>query len=288
MNVLVTGANGQLGMEIRALSAGQPDRYIFTCLHETPGVETIPLDITNKEAVDIVCESERIDVIINCSAYNDVNRAEVDFQMADMVNRQGVENLAAAALKNKAVLVHISTDYVFDGGLHRPYNESDVPKPLNSYGATKLSGERAVINSGCKYFIFRTSWMYSRHRKNFFKTMSDLLSKPGKVNVVCDQVGTPTLASDLARFLVWLVSSRKVRKNFGLYHYSNEGVVSWYDFAYAIKKIFDLPGEVVPCLSSEYFQKASRPEYSVLDKSLFKKTFGVTIPYWRDSLESLK
>ena len=246
MNVLVTGSNGQLGMEIRALSKGTRDHYIFTCLHETPGVETIPLDITNRAALDIVCESEKVDVILNCSAYNNVNRAEDDFQMADLVNRQGVENLAAAALARKAVLIHVSTDYVFDGRSHRPYREDDDAKPLNSYGATKLSGERAIISFGCKYFIFRTSGIYSSYRKNFLKTMLELLSKPGQVNVVCDQVGTPTLAGDLAGFIVGLISSRKIKKNFGLYHYSNEGLASWSDFACEIKRLFNLPGSFNP------------------------------------------
>lgn len=284
MNVLVTGANGQLGLEIRALSCGASDHYIFTCLHEAPGVETVPLDITNKEAVEIICESEQVDVIINCSAYNDVNRAEDDFQMADLINRQGVENLASAAKKTGAVLIHISTDYVFDGRAHAPYRETDEAKPVNSYGATKLAGERAVIASGCKYFIFRTSWMYSNYRKNFLRTMESLLWKQGTVNVVCDQVGTPTRARDLAVFLKWLIETRNIKSNFGLYHFSNEGVASWYDFACAIKKELSLRGKVIPCRSEEFPQKAKRPSYSVLDKSLVKKTFGVEIPHWRTSL----
>lgn len=286
MNVLVTGANGQLGLEIRALSGGTKDHYIFTCLHESPGVETVPLDITNKDAVDIICESEKVDVIINCSAYNDVNRAEDDFQMADMINRQGVENLAAAAKKAKAVLIHISTDYVFDGGANEPYRETDAAKPLNSYGATKLSGERAVVSSGCKYFIFRTSWMYSKNRRNFLKTMEQLLSSRDSVSVVCDQTGTPTYAADLALFIVGIISSRKIKGNYGLYHFSDEGSASWYDFACAIKSVASLPGKVVPCRSKDFPQKASRPHYSVLDKSLVKKTFGVEIPHWLDSLKA--
>lgn len=284
MNVLVTGANGQLGLEIRALSCGASDHYIFTCLHEAPGVETVPLDITNKEAVEIICESEQVDVIINCSAYNDVNRAQDDFQMADMINRQGVENLALAAKKTGAVLIHISTDYVFDGRAHAPYRETDIAKPVNSYGATKLAGERAIIASGCKYFIFRTSWMYSNYRKNFLRTMESLLCKQGTVNVVCDQVGTPTRARDLAVFIKWLIETRKIKGNYGLYHFSNEGVASWYDFACAIKKELSLPGTVVPCRSEDFPQKAERPHYSVLDKSLVKKSFGVEIPHWRNAL----
>lgn len=287
MNVLVTGANGQLGMEIRALTTGGSDRYVFTCLHEAPGVETVLLDVTNRDALDIVCKAENIDVIVNCSAYNDVNRAEDDFQLADAVNRQGAENLARTALENNAVLIHVSTDYVFDGNAHRPYNEQDDPMPLNSYAATKLAGERAVAASGCKYFILRTSWLYSGYGKNFVKTMRGALSHAGSVKVVCDQVGTPTHARDLASFIVWLVSSRRVKGDFGLYHYSNEGVASWYDFAVEVGRLLSLPGAVVPCLSSEYPQKAARPKYSVLDKSLIKKTFGVRIPYWRDSLEEL-
>ena len=286
MNVLVTGANGQLGLELRSLSKGARDHYIFTCLHEAPGLETVPLDITNKEAVDIICESEKVGAIINCSAYNDVNRAEVDFQMADLVNRQGVENLAAAAKKNKAVLIHISTDYVFDGTGNVPYRETDAAKPLNSYGATKLSGERAVIASGCKYFIFRTSWMYSGARRNFLKTMEELLARRDTVSVVCDQTGTPTCARDLAAFILGLVSGRRLKGGYGIYHFSGEGSASWYDFACAIKREAGLPGKVVPCRSADFPQKARRPHYSVLDKSLVKKTFGVEIPHWLDSLKA--
>jgi len=285
MNVLVTGSNGQLGMELRALAKDSGDRYIFTCLHEAPGVETVLLDVSNKEAVELVCESEKVDVIINCSAYNDVNKAEEDVQMADIINHQAPENLAAAALKTKAVLIHISTDYVFDGNKNVPYKEDDLTSPLGAYGATKLAGERGVVESGCKYFIFRTSWMYSPYRKNFLKTMLSLLKERSSVSVVCDQVGTPTYAADLAAFLVRLISSRKVKKNFGIYHYSDEGTASWYDFACAIKRLSGLPGRVEPCLGADFPQKAERPHYSVLDKSLVKKTFGVEIPHWLVSLE---
>lgn len=285
MNVLVTGANGQLGMHLRELASRSGDRYVFTCLHGTPEVETVYLDICNGEALDLICRSEDIDVIVNCSAYNDVNKAEDDVSMANMVNRTGVENLAAAALKYNAVLIHISTDYVFDGRKNTPYCEQDAPAPLGVYGESKLSGERAIIESGCKYFIFRTSWMYSGYRKNFYGTMVSLLESPGEVKVVCDQVGTPTYAGDLAEFIFGLISARRVNSNFGLYHYSDEGVASWYDFACAIARLRGLPGKVLPCLSVEYRQKAARPHYSVLDKSLVKKTFGVGIPHWEESLE---
>ena len=285
MNVLVTGANGQLGMELRSLAANAKDRYIFTCLHEAPGLETIPLDISNKDAVEITCDSEDVDIIVNCAAYNDVNRAEDDFQMADLINHTGAENLAAAAKRRNALLIHISTDYVFGGDSAIPYNEKDMPSPLGVYGATKVAGERGVMDSGCKYIIIRTSWMYSAYRKNFVSIMRGLLSERESVKVVCDQIGSPTYAGDLAGFIFWLISSRKYKGNYGLYHYSNEGTASWYDFAVAIGRLWNLPGKVLPCLSSEYRQRAERPHYSVLDKSLIKKTFGINIPHWTLSLE---
>lgn len=285
MNVLVTGANGQLGMELRSLAVNSKDHYVFTCLHEAPGLETIPLDISNKDAVDIICDSEDIDIIVNCAAYNDVNRAEDDFQMADTINHTGPENLAAAARKRKALLIHISTDYVFGGEKSTPYSEKDDVSPLGVYGATKAAGERGVMGSGCRYIIIRTSWMYSAYRKNFVSVMRGLLSERESVKVVCDQIGTPTYAGDLAAFIFWLISSRKYKGNYGLYHYSNEGTASWYDFAVAVARLWNLPGKVEPCLTSEYWQRAARPHYSVLDKSLIKKTFGVDIPHWVLSLE---
>ena len=285
MNILVTGANGQLGTALREASKRDGDRWIFTDVTALPGVETVYLDITDPDAVQIVCESEQVDVIVNCAAYTNVDKAEDDQATADLLNRQAPANLAAAAKACGATLIHISTDYVFRGDKGIPYGEDDATDPAGVYGVTKLAGERAIRESGCNYLIFRTAWLYSPWGKNFVKTMLQLLQTRPALKVVCDQVGTPTYAPDLAAVIAKVIHERDFGKT-GLYHFTDEGAISWYDFTMAIREISGLnKGRVAPCSSAEYPTKAERPHYSVLDKARVRKTFGLQIPYWRESLE---
>ena len=276
MNILVTGANGQLGMEMRNVSAGSADRYIFTDVAE--------LDITDADAVDRVIASEKVDVIVNCAAYTNVDKAEEDEQTADLINHRAVAILASAASKYGATLIHISTDYVFNGLGCVPYKEDDATSPTGAYGRTKLAGERAVIESGCRYLIFRTAWLYSPYGKNFVKTMMKLTAEKDSLNVVFDQVGTPTCAADLASLIYKVITDRMLDRQ-GIYHFSNEGVCSWYDFAVEIRDLCGNICDIRPCHSDEIPSKVKRPHYSVLDKTNVKSSVGVTIPHWKDSLE---
>jgi len=284
MNILVTGSNGQLGNEMRCLSKGSAHSFVFTDVNEVPGVETIHLDITNKDAVAIIAESEKIDVIVNCAAYTAVDKAEDDRAFAETLNCTAVRNLSQVAASRGASLIHISTDYVFPGTACSPIPETAVPDPKSVYGATKLAGERAVKESRCRGIVIRTAWLYSPFGKNFVKTMLRLTSENESVKVVCDQVGTPTYAKDLALLIMKIIDENMLDRT-GVYHFSDEGAVSWYDFAQAINELGGNSSKVLPCSSEEFPAKASRPHYSVLDKTLVKKTFGVEIPYWRDSLK---
>ena len=284
MNILVTGANGQLGTELRNLSAASKNRYIFTDVNELPGVETLHLDATDLDAVRIVADTEGVDAIINCAAYTNVDGAESDHGLCDLLNRQLPANLAAVAKERKALLVHISTDYVFGGNASVPYKEDSVPDPTGVYGATKLLGENAIQSSGCKYLILRTAWLYSPYGKNFVKTMLRLTAERDFLKVVFDQVGTPTYAEDLARVIVDLVDGGKVLES-GIFNYTNEGVTSWYDFARAICQLGGNRCDIQPCHSDEFPSKVHRPHYSVLDKTKIKNTYAIRIPYWLDSLE---
>jgi len=284
MNILVIGANGQLGREIRRLSLFSGDNFIFTDITTVKDEETIYLDSSDKDAVKVMSDSEGVDLIINCAAYTNVEKAEDDMYMADLLNHRVPEILAEVSLARNATLIHISTDYVFDGvGRSLPYREVDTPQPCNVYGATKLAGEDAVIRLGCKYIIIRTSWLYSPYGKNFVSTILQRLRSGKDLRVVYDSVGTPTFAADLAGVIMEIIRSAQLDKC-GLYNYSNEGVASWYDFAQAVREISGSSARIWPVLSDEYPTKAHRPAYSVLDKSLFKKTFGIEIPYWIDSL----
>lgn len=286
MNILVTGSNGQLGMEMRKVSACSSDRYIFTDVNDFPGVETEYLDITDSGAVNSLVREKSIGAIVNCAAYTDVDRAEEDREMADLLNHLAVKNLAEAMKSAGGLLVHISTDYVFG---KEPYNvpcrEDQRGTPTGVYGETKLAGERAVLASGCRYLIIRTAWLYSEYGKNFVKTMLDLTGSRQELNVVFDQTGTPTYALDLAEAIYHIIETRKFEGRSGIYHYSDEGVCSWYDFT---KMIAEYSGHaecrILPCHSSEYPSKVVRPSYSVLDKTKIKTTFGLEIPYWTDSL----
>jgi dTDP-4-dehydrorhamnose reductase len=283
MNILVTGANGQLGTEIRRAARRAADRFIFSDISSLPGSDTLYLDITDKTAVSLVCESEKVDVVINCAAYVDVEKAESDMAMASLLNEEGPANLAAVCAKRGALLIHISTDYVFGGDIPMPIREDAPVAPTGVYGATKLQGERAILASGCKSIIFRTSWLYSPWGKNFVKTMRTLTAQRKNLSVVFDQVGSPTYAGDLADCIMHVIESRQLNK-LGIYHYADEGVCSWYDFACAIRDIAGNKCDIRPCHSGEYPSKVKRPSYSVLDKTLVKNTFGITIPHWHDSL----
>ena len=282
MNILVTGACGQLGCTFRELSRGYDFDFIFTDVVDGDGV--VALDATDPAAVDKMVSDHKIDVIVNCAGYTDVARAEDDEEKARLLNAVLPGVLAGAAKKSGAMLMHISTDYVFDGKSCVPYDENDAPGPLGAYARTKLLGEQAVRESGCRHMIFRTAWLYSVYGKNFFKTMEDKTSDQPSVKVVIDQVGTPTYAPDLAHAIIYIIENGLLGHE-GTYHYTNEGVCSWYDFAKAINRKFGYLCDVQPCHTSDFPSKVQRPSFSVLDKSLFKKTFGLEIPHWEDSLE---
>ena len=287
MNILVTGANGQLGNEMRLVSKSSADKYIFTDVVELPGVDTLILDITDLDAVRKVVKENDVKAIVNCAAYTNVDKAEDDVELCALLNAKAPENLAVAMKEAGGVLVHVSTDYVFGG---EPYNtpctEDRKGTPTGVYGQTKLDGEIAIQNTGCDHVIIRTAWLYSEFGKNFVKTMMSLTSTKPQLKVVFDQTGTPTYAWDLAEVIYNILENRKWVWNNGVYHYSNEGVCSWYDFT---KMIAEYAGndscEVLPCHSDEFPSKVKRPSYSVLDKTKIKETFGITVPYWTDSLK---
>lgn len=284
MNILVTGANGQLGTELRNITAGSRNRYIFSDVISLPGVETVNLDITNIEAIRIICESERIDVIVNCAAYTNVDKAEDDTQMAMLINSTAAGNLARVAGERGATLIHISTDYVFNGRTTIPYKEDHPTAPLGVYGSTKLAGEKEIEKSGCRWIILRTAWLYSPYGRNFVKTMRQLTAERDSLKVVFDQVGTPTYARDLASLIATIID-RGMLDRTGIYHFSNEGAISWYDFAKAICELCGNTCDIKPCHTGEYPTKAVRPHFSVFDKTKVKETFGIAIPYWKDSLK---
>ena len=287
MNILVTGANGQLGNEIRIVAKNSCDRYIYTDVIEVEGVETTLLDITSIDAVRNIVNEYEVNCIINCAAYTNVDKAETDEILCELLNAKAVENLALAMKEVDGLLIHISTDYVFGG---EPYNtpckEEQKGTPTGVYGRTKLQGEENILATGCKHVIIRTAWLYSEFGKNFVKTMLHLTSTKPQLRVVFDQAGTPTYAYDLARAIHEIVSQRKYEGNDGIYHYSNEGVCSWYDFT---KVIAEYAGhtncDIQPCHSEEFPSPVKRPAYSVLDKTKIKQTFGVKVPYWIDSLK---
>lgn len=280
MKIVVTGSLGQLGYELMRQAKESQHTYIFTDVRESE--LTTSLDITDAEAVEAFIGDD-VDVIINCAAYTDVNRAESDEAMALKINSDAPGNLARAALKADALLIHISTDYVFDGKGYLPYNEESQTGPLSAYGRTKLSGEKAVEESGCRYMIFRTAWLYSLTGRNFFLTMADLTASKPMLKVVYDQVGTPTYAADLAFLIAHIIEENKLDRT-GLYHYTNEGVCSWYDFTKEINDLLGHTCNVMPCRTEEFPTPAARPHYSVLEKKKVRETFGLEIPHWKESL----
>ena len=284
MKVLVIGAMGQLGHEIMQLSSESEHDYVFADVRGD-GDKVLALDITDEKQV-FEAVTDDVDVVINCAAYNEVDKAESDEQAVFELNEKAVLLLAKACAKADAELIHFSTDYVFDGKGNTPYTEEDCPKPVSAYGRSKLAGEKAVQESGCRYMIFRTSWLYSLVGKNFFKTIATKCSSNSSLKVVIDQMGTPTYAYDLAFLVLHIIESGQMDKT-GLYHYSNEGTATWFDFAKEINDMLGYTCNVVPCRTSEFPQNAQRPCYSVLDKKKVKETFGIEIPHWRESLAML-
>ena len=293
MVILVTGANGQLGNEMRLVARESAHNFLFSDVVEVPGVQTVLLDITDLEAVRSAVAAHKIDAIVNCAAYTNVDAAETNGELAEKLNAQAPQNLAVAMKENGGLLVHISTDYVFGA---EPYNtpctEGQTGTPTGVYGLTKLHGEEFIKASCCKHVIIRTAWLYSEFGKNFCKTMMMLTATKPELKVVFDQVGTPTYALDLAKAIAVVLddyagekTSVEYSKN-GIYHYSNEGVCSWYDFTKMIARYNGTTEcNVQPCHSNEFPSPVKRPSYSVLDKTKIKSVFGVEVPYWTDSLQ---
>ncbi len=278
MNILVTGANGQLGNEMRLVTRDSADRYIFTDVAE--------LDITDADAVMRMVKDNDVKAIVNCAAYTNVDKAESDEAYAELLNAGAVANLADAAKANDALLVHVSTDYVFGGSTgNTPRTETEPLNPTGVYGVTKMHGEEAALKSGCRHIIIRTAWLYSEYGKNFVKTMMNLTATKPALKVVFDQVGTPTYALDLANVIYDILENRKFDGNEGIYHFSNEGVCSWFDFTKEIAETAGNTGcDIQPCHSDEFPSPVVRPSYSVLDKTKIKETFGIKIPYWTESV----
>ena len=296
MNILVTGANGQLGNEMRIMAGNTGHNFIFTDVCELEGVQTTMLDITDLSAVKAMVAEHNVQAIVNCAAYTNVDGAESAQQLAELLNATAPENLALAIKEVGGLLVHISTDYVFGGDPYNtPCTEELKGTPTGVYGLTKLQGEEAVQRTGCNHVIIRTAWLYSEFGKNFCKTMLNLTATKSALNVVFDQVGTPTYALDLAKAICVVLEdfSKEGENNLpqdysksGIYHFSNEGVCSWYDFTRMIASISgQTECNVQPCHSNEFPSPVKRPSYSVLDKTKIKNTFGVEVPYWVDSLK---
>ena len=291
MNILVTGANGQLGNEMRILARQSRDSYVFTDVSQAEDVQTEYLDITDLEAVRAAVAKYGVQAIVNCAAYTNVDAAESNYELAERLNAEAPENLAKAMKEVGGLLVHVSTDYVFGA---EPYNtpckEDQTGTPTGVYGQTKLHGEQKIMATGCNHVIIRTAWLYSEFGKNFCKTMMNLTSTKPQIKVVFDQVGTPTYALDLAEAIKVILddysSAGHPYGKSGIYHYSNEGVCSWFDFA---KMVAEFNGtsacDIQPCHSDEYPSPVRRPSYSVLDKTKIKDVFGLSIPYWTASLK---
>ena len=295
MNILITGANGQLGNEMRIVAANSSDKYIFTDVNQAEGQETTFLDITDREAIRKMVKENDVNVVVNCAAWTNVDACETDEKLAalaERLNADAPENLAIVMRETGGLLVQISTDYVFG---KEPYNvpckEDQKGTPTGVYGSTKLHGEQKIIATGCKHVIIRTAWLYSEFGKNFCKTMLNLTATKPSLKVVFDQAGTPTYAYDLALAIETILAdyekeaTAEAYSKTGIYHFSNEGVCSWYDFT---KMIQQMAGhndcEVQPCHSNEFPSPVTRPSYSVLDKTKIKEVFGVKVPYWTDSL----
>lgn len=280
MNILVTGANGQLGHEMQRVAKNSQHTFTFADVAE--GYKK--LDITNIDAIREMVKELGIKLIVNCAAYTNVDKAESDYDTANMLNNTAAGNLAAAMKEVDGTLIHISTDYVFQGDRNTPCREDWATNPLGVYGKTKLAGEKAIEATGCKHIIIRTAWLYSQWGKNFVKTMQNLTATKDSLKVVFDQVGTPTFAGDLADVIAHIINTNQLEKT-GIYHFSNEGVCSWFDFAKLICEMSGNACDIQPCYSEEFPSPVERPHFSVLDKSKLKKTFGFKVPYWTDSLK---
>ena len=291
--ILVTGANGQLGLSLRNLLEADDDSKDEVVFTDVIG-DCERLDITDIHSIRSLVKDNNVSIIVNCAAYTNVDKAEDEPDMAELLNSKAVENLAVAMKEADGLLIHISTDYVFGGNQNNtPCTEDQQETPTGVYGLTKLHGEQAIKRVGCQHVILRTAWLYSEYGKNFVKTMLNLTATRPQLKVVFDQIGTPTYASDLAKAIIGVINDYRLEKQHeitayskvGIYHYSNEGVCSWYDFT---KAIADMSGkrdcDILPCHSDEFPSKVIRPNYSVLDKTKIKKTFGITVPYWTDSL----
>ncbi len=283
MNILVTGANGQLGNEIQNVSKNSTDKYIFTDVCD--GYEH--LDITDINAIREMVQSNHVECIINCAAWTNVDKAETAGEIVEVLNATAPENLAKVMKEVDGLLVHISTDYVFGADPYNvPCKEDQKGTPTGVYGLTKLHGEQKIVASGVKHIIIRTAWLYSEYGHNFVKTMLNLTATKPQLKVVFDQCGTPTYAGDLANAIYDIVENRKYEGQTGIYHFSNEGVCSWYDFTQAIAHYAGNDKcDIQPCHSNEFPSPVKRPAYSVLDKSKIKDTFGIKIPYWTQSLK---
>lgn len=278
--ILVTGADGQIGREMQIASRGSRNRFIFTDIageHER-------LDITDQQAIADIVRENHVNVIVNCAAYTNVDKAETDPETANLLNNIAAGNLADAMKAVNGTLIHISTDYVFQGDMNIPCREDWPTEPLGVYGKTKLAGEKSIEATGCASIIIRTAWLYSPFGNNFVKTMRDLTSSRESLKVVFDQVGTPTYAGDLAETICRIIENGQLDKT-GIYHFSNEGVCSWFDFAKAICEMSGNTCDIRPCHSDEFPSPVARPHFSVLDKTKIKQTFGIRIPYWTDSLK---
>ncbi|NDV58138.1 dTDP-4-dehydrorhamnose reductase [Bacteroides sp. 519] len=276
MNVLITGANGQLGNEMRVLADQYPYTYFFTDVAE--------LDICDEEAVNIFFKTNSIDVVVNCAAYTAVDAAEDNRELSDKLNNIAPGYLAKAAQRNGASIIQVSTDYVFNGTNHIPYTEDEPTCPASVYGSTKLAGEINVLENCEKAVVIRTAWLYSIYGNNFVKTMIRLGRERDTLGVIFDQVGTPTYANDLAKAIYAIIEKGVVR---GIYHFSNEGVCSWYDFTKSIHRLAGITGcKVNPLHTADYPTKAARPHYSVLDKTKIKETYNIEIPHWEESLSN--
>jgi dTDP-4-dehydrorhamnose reductase len=280
MKILVTGGNGQLGRQFRDESSRHPELdFTFIDIGE--------LDITSSRAVSDFFNTHRYDAIINCAAYTNVDGAEDDHEGADALNSDGVRNIASSAAKQGSLLIHISTDYVFNGRNHIPYTEEDLPSPESAYGKSKLKGEKEIMKISGNMVILRTSWLFSTFGHNFVKTINSRSHNQKELKVVFDQVGNPTYAGDLAEAAIEIARRQNKMQGVRIYHFSNEGVCSWYDFARAIVEMNGTDCKVIPVRSEEYPQKAPRPSFSILDKSKIKEETGITIPHWRESLKTV-
>ncbi len=298
MNILVTGANGQLGNEMRIVAKDSKDNYVFTDVVEVEVQETTILDITNLDAIRAIVREKDINVIVNCAAYTNVDAAESNEALAEKLNAEAPKNLAVAIKEVNGLLIHISTDYVFGGDPYNtPCKEEQTGTPTGVYGMSKLHGEQGIISTNCNYVILRTAWLYSEFGKNFVKTMMNLTATKPQLKVVFDQVGTPTYALDLAKAIAVVTEDYKkecsdynhqwsLYSKRGIYHYSNEGVCSWFDFTKMIAEYADQSAcDIQPCHSDEFPSPVKRPAFSVLDKTKVKETFGISVPYWTVSLK---